>query len=161
MRNIATPLRLGALAALLLGGAPPALAAQEPFGEDFWGWRFTQEAVRGGALCRAFSPGPTAEVIIQRRNDGTYVLSVPGQGLRRGQYEGANLEAGGQNQMTNARSDGSRATIDADAHDMANIIRARGFSWAAGNRQGRVAFAASVEQAVQRLRACNRANGGR
>lgn len=153
------PLAVAFVGALSL----PASAAQEPYGQTIQGWRFTQDIVNGMALCRAFSPGPTEGVIIQRRGDGSYVLSVPARNVPRGNYEGAGLEMGREAEMTNARADGNRVYLDADQRSMALIVRHGGFRWAVNNRRqiGDVVFTTALGPAIARLGECTQANGGR
>ena len=160
------PRHLLAAALLALAGAAPAQAAPEPFGQTFWGWRFTQDIVRGQVICRAISSSPsTTGFIIQRLGNGNVYLSLPAPGVPRGTYEEGHLGSGNFATKVNIRSDGSRIYIPADDHDMAQIGRTGRFEWGVGPVQGRTSRGTATGMAfdgvVQRLRDCTRANGGR
>ncbi|MGE3646347.1 MAG: hypothetical protein AB7F96_21080 [Beijerinckiaceae bacterium] len=142
-----------------------AHAQQEPFGQNIGVWKFTQAPDKAKVVCRAFSPGPFGVNIIGRTGAGKFYVSVPAQGIPKGMYEGADLAIGGQHEPLTATSDGSRFVLPVDDQQIARIIRARGYQWAAmvrgQRRSGAAAFDSSVGAAVKRLRECTKANGGR
>ncbi len=152
----------GSLATALVILLPLSAAAQqEPFGQDIDGWRFTQDFVNGSALCRAFSPGPTSGVVIQRRASGQYFVAVPAKNLRKGLHEGANFEVGGASEPINPTSDGNFLYMPLDDHMVGEMVKAGGFDWAVQGRKGSAVFTGALGKAVARLRACTKANGGR
>lgn len=160
------PRHLLAVALLTLAATLPARAAQEPYGETLWGWRFTQDVVRGTTVCRAISSNPsTPGFIIQRLGNGNFFLSLVAPGVPRGNYEEGHLGSDNFNTMVNIRSDGSRIYIPADDHAMAQIGRTGQFEWGAGPVRGRTirgtARGMAFNDVVRRLRECTRANGGR
>jgi len=161
--NTAPMRRLVLVAAGLAAVAVPAQAAQEPYGQTIQGWRFTQDIENGRPVCRAFSPGPTRNVIIQRLGSGTFVMSVPASNVRAGQHEEASFEVGRSAEPVNARADGNRVYLPVDDPTMGLVIQAGRFRWAVNGRRqmGDVAFNPSLGAAVNRLRQCTRANGGR
>jgi hypothetical protein len=160
------PRHLLAAALVTLACALPAQAAQEPYGETVWGWRFTQDVVRGTTICRAISSHPsTTGFIIQRLGNGNFFLSLLAPTVPRGNYEEGHLGSGNFATKVNIRSDGSRIYIPADDSDMAQIARTGQFEWGAGPVRGRTirgtASGMGFIHVVERLRACTRANGGR
>jgi hypothetical protein len=160
------PRHLLAAALLALASALPARAAQEPYGETLWGWRFTQEAVRGTVVCRAISSTPsTTGFIIQRTGNGNFFLSLPAPGVPRGNYEEGHLGSDNFATKVNIRSDGARIYIPVDDHEMGQIGRTGRFEWGAGPVRGRTirgtAMGMGFNHVAQRLRECTRANGGR
>ena len=155
--------RLRLAVALLLIFSFPVAAGQEPYRENIMGWRFTQDIVNRMALCRAFSPAPASGVIIWRRGDGQYTISVPAPNVPRGMYEEASFEVGREAEPVNARADGNRVYIPVDDDMMGRVQRAGGFRWAVNRRRqvGHVQFNIALGPVVTRLRECTRANGGR
>lgn len=135
---------------------PASGAGEEPFGQNIGSWQFTQAPDRTKVFCRAKS----GSYVVGRYGNGQYRLSVNEKGLK-GSFEGANLGIGTQNSPVTASSDGSRVYIPVDETEMAQIIRAGGFSWRAWNRQGTVRYDNALGPAVARLKECTRANGGR
>jgi hypothetical protein len=149
-----------------ISGALPALAAQKPCGETIWGWRFTQDVVRGTTIYRAISSSPsTMGFIIRRLGNGNFFLSLVAPGVPRGNYEEGHLGSGNYSTKVNIRSVGSRIYIPTDDHDMAQIGRTGRFEWGAGPVRGQIirgtAMGMGINDVVRRLRECTRANGGR
>lgn len=164
MAVTAAPLRrLPLMAAFPLAMSLPAAAEQEPYGQTMTGWRFTQDIVNGRAVCRAYSPDPTAGVIIQRRGDGQFFMSVPVRNVPQGRYEEASFEVGRTAEPVNATADGNRVYLAVDDHLIALAVPAGGFRWAVNGRRqvGTVQFNMAFGPAIDRLRQCTRANGGR
>jgi len=81
MKNLSKAL---AAAGMLAGAAAsPAHAEQEPFGEGFSGWRFTQEALKDGGIdCRAILKRGKQEYIMAMLSDGDGYVSVNSPGLK-------------------------------------------------------------------------------
>lgn len=151
---------------LILAGALPARAAQEPFGEQWWGWRFTQEFANGQLICRGIASSPSPQgFLIQRLGNGKFYLSLVVSDVPTGNYEEGFLGSGNFSTKVNIRSDGKRIYIPADDHDMAQIGKTGQFTWGVGPVRGRTirgtATGLAWNDVAKRLRECTRANGGR
>ncbi|MYZ46473.1 hypothetical protein [Propylenella binzhouense] len=151
------------IAALLMAGA--AHAGEEPYGQGFDGWRFTQQDVKGGAInCRAIFQN--LHLMSISTNGNTYV-STSSNGLAKGHEEEGNINIGGDNELVQIYSggQGGRLVISGvDRYLMEKIVKNRGYTWTAsfGGKQktGTVKFNNSTAKAYKRLNECVAANGG-
>ncbi len=71
--------------------AQPVSNQQEPFGQNFDGWKFSQAPDKTGSVCRAFFGNG---FIIGRLGDGNVYVSVPQGRVPNGKYEGAHFGVG-------------------------------------------------------------------
>ena len=142
--------------------AQPASNQQEPFGQNFDGWKFSQAPDKTGVICRAFAGNGFN---IGRLGDGKVYVSVPQGRVPNGKYEESHFGVGNSGEPVTATAGNGRLVFPIDDHLLGNVIRARGYEWAVmvdGQRvTGNVGFNGSVGKAVARLRECTRANGGR
>ena len=76
-------------------GTGYALAQQEPFGQGFAGWTFTQEAQKDGKIfCRAFLTRGKQVSIMGMLTDGTGYVSVNNPGVQGKHASRLNLTQG-------------------------------------------------------------------
>ncbi len=142
--------------------AQPASNQQEPFGQDFDGWKFSQAPDKTGIICRAFAGNG---FIIGRLGDGKVYVSVPQGRVPNGKYAESHIGVGNSGEPVDATAGNGRLVFHIDEGLLSNVVRARGYEWAVmsgGQRvSGNVGFNGSVGKAVARLKECSRANGGR
>ncbi len=151
------------VAALMMTGA--ASAAEEPYGQGFDGWKFTQQDVESGSAinCRAIQG---VHLMSISTNGKTYV-STSSNGLAKGRDEEANINIGGDNELVQTISGGQGGRLvfsGVDQYLLDLIVKARGYTWTTtlGGKQksGTVKFNGSTAKAYKRLKECVKANGG-
>lgn len=144
------------------GAAPPAQAQEdpfpeEPFGEGFDGWQFTQKAsVMGGAICRA----RLGNVSMVRLTDGDDWLGIDGAGVSHGYRKDATVKIGGASATVHSISNGpdQELTFTVTTAQLEQAAVNRGYSWSVAGKSGTVQFAESAVSALERLEECVAAN---
>lgn len=76
--------------------ATSAMAAEEPFGPGFEGWKFTQENTSKGILCRA----KIGHTVIGRYPDTKMFVSVPAAGITAGTYPDTFFQIGKDSELS-------------------------------------------------------------
>lgn len=157
-------MKFGLPAAALLAtiAAAPALAGEEPYGQGFAGWKFTQHDDRPGRInCRALLG---SNLMSMSTDGGTYVSTT--SPIPKGNYEESSVVFAGSTEMVNAWSGGvgGRLVLYVDQDTMGKIAWNGSYTWrvAVGNsiKTGTVIFNNSALKAFQRMKECVAANGG-
>lgn len=152
--------------AIVLSGAMPAAAQQEPFGQGFENWQFTQAAEQKGKVinCRAIRKIGGRLDILAFKSDGTGYVSVNANGMKGRFPKSTVATAQGKFGAVTAVADGPRLVFGPLQDLTLDAIAQQGwYVWTVPGpfaRSERVDLGKRATQAVDRIFACIKANGG-
>ena len=150
-----------AVAAALVAGA---VAGEEPYGQGFDGWKFTQKEWGGGILCT----GKRGQTVMEANTNGKRVVKGPDGGVKEGSIHSATITYTGSNgeETVEAVSLGTTKGMVLWVNDtqLTQIAYAKGFTWyvnvGKATKSAKVNFGNSSTKAYQTIMQCVTDNGG-
>lgn len=149
--------------ALLAGAglAVPAASQQEPYGEDFWGWKFTQESLANNTVvCRATrTEANGTKVVMTQASSGNHYIGITKPANVNGTYPKAQMNLrNGPITIGAFTKDNWLYFGPIDDWSMDLIVSEAGFVWKVGNASDEKDLMGTASVALNRLIECVQAN---
>tara|TARA_B100000678_G_scaffold282049_1_gene280517 strand:+ start:1321 stop:1752 length:432 start_codon:yes stop_codon:yes gene_type:complete len=138
-----------------------AMAQQEPYGEDFWYWKFTQETVANNVVvCRATRTDyDGSKVVITQGSNGNHYIGITKPANVNGTYPNAQLNlADGPMTVRAFTKDSWLYFGPLDDWSLDTIVQQQGFVWVVGNASDETDLMMTAPIALNRVIECIQAN---